>query len=392
MNKNDIELIKANIKGQLDGAPVAPICVSGKPGTAKSTTIELIAKELNMNIVTESAPTMTHEVLSGLPDTIEAPDFQENSIDGHSPHETIWSIAEMFARAIRAAKDKPTVLLIDDFHMVSPHLQAYFYGILLDRRLGNYKLSDNIAVVLTMNDSTEAGFNGINSAVRNRMAILEVKFDFDYWFENFGNRLHYLVSSFLKAKPQNCSEEETSAIEGYATARAWTAIAAELKYYSKEFIENNADRISGMQVSKDIAKEFKMHVAYIAKINFEETVKKRDLVDLSTKDPIDEIVYPYIAHFIKTVDDGIYLLDLMDKNINRSTFIGFLLGELYLQYSNKSEKPLSDGLTFVVDKIISNPMDLNSYQNTSKEKLEKAFKHNPKHAEEIIEKAAEYLI
>jgi len=65
MTTNEQLIITRNIQAQLDGASVAPICVAGVPGTGKSTTIALIATELGMNIATESAPCLTHEVLSG---------------------------------------------------------------------------------------------------------------------------------------------------------------------------------------------------------------------------------------------------------------------------------------------------------------------------------------
>lgn len=65
MNNTEITILKNNIRGQLANKQVAPICIAGAPGTAKSTTIDLIAKELGMNIVTESGPTLTHEILSG---------------------------------------------------------------------------------------------------------------------------------------------------------------------------------------------------------------------------------------------------------------------------------------------------------------------------------------
>ena len=65
MNINERLIIKRNIEAQLAGAPVAPICISGCPGTGKSTTIALLAKEMDMNLVTESGPCLTHELLSG---------------------------------------------------------------------------------------------------------------------------------------------------------------------------------------------------------------------------------------------------------------------------------------------------------------------------------------
>ena len=298
----------------------------------------------------------------------------------------------MVAKAIRSAKDKPTILLIDDFHMVSPHLQAYFYGLLLERRLGNYKLSDNVAIVLTMNDSDKAGFNGINSAVRNRLAILRVKFNFEYWFKAYGNRLHYLVASFLSTKSNYCMEDETTDIVGYATARAWTAIANELKFHEKDFILTQGEVIAGMQVSNEAARAFGQHINYIDRLDFEQTVKNRVLVDLSTKDPIDSILYAYITNFIHTVDDGLYLFDLMNANINQSSFIGFILGELYVRYTNKDEAPMSEGLTFVIDKLLSTPKDESKYPNTSKDKLDKAFSTQIQNINSLMERAAEYLL
>lgn len=392
MTDIDKKIIEQNIKAQLAGAGVAPICLSGAPGTSKSTTVGLIAQSLDMNIVTESGPTLTHELLSGLPDTVDASQYQANSIDGTIPQATQWSIPEMVAKAIRAAEGKPTVLLIDDFHMVSPHLQAYFYGLLLERRLGNFKLSDNVAIVLTMNDSDKAGFNGINSAVRNRLAILPVEFNFEYWFKAYGNRLHYMVASFLKSKSNFCMEDETTTIEGYASARAWTAIANELNFHDKDFILKYGSKVAGMQVSKSAADAFKLHINYIDKLNFEDTVKNRVLVDLSTRDQLDSILYAYITNFIITADDGMYLFDLMNANIQQSTFIGFILGELYIKYTLKDSVQMSEGLTFVIDRLLKSPLDYNKYPNSSKDKMDKLFSKDIANLNSFMERAAEYLL
>jgi len=392
MNNIEKLIIQRNIEAQLTGAAVAPICISGCPGTGKSSTVKVLAKEMGMGLVIESGPTLTHELLSGLPDTVDAAQYQANSIDGTKPQATQWSIPEMVAKAIRAAKEKPTILLIDDFHMVSPHLQAYFYGLLLERRLGNFKLSNNIAIVLTMNDSESAGFMGINSAVRNRLAILRVQFDFDYWMSSYGNRLHYMVASFLKVKSNYCMEEETTGIVGYATARAWTAIAAELEFHTDEFILSQASIIAGMQVSNEAARAFQTHVNYVSAMDFSSTVYKRTLVDLSTKDPLDSIIYAYIANFINTVDDGLYLFKLMDKNIKQDSFIGFVLGELYVKYTNKDEAPLSQGLQFVIDRLLSTKLDVTKYPNTSLEKLRKAFDEPVDNINMFMERASEYLL
>lgn len=298
----------------------------------------------------------------------------------------------MMARALRAAKGKPTILLIDDFHMVSPHLQSYFYGLLLGRRLGNYRLSDNVAIVITMNDSEAAGFNGINSAVRNRMAILRIDFNFDYWFDTYGKRIHYLVASFLRARSNYCMEPETTGIVGYATARAWSAIAAEMEFHTDDFIIANAGTIAGMQISSEAARAFQTHVNYVGAIDFTKVVAKRELVDLSKKDPLDPIIYSYITNFIHTVDDGLYLFELMNANLEQESFIGFTFGELVIKYSMEDQSKVSDGIHFVIDRLIKNSMDPNKYKSTSPEKLAKAFAEPVSNLDTFMEKASKYLL
>ena len=390
MNSKEITIIKSNVNGQLTNKLISPLCIAGSPGTAKSTTVALIAAELGMNLVAESMPCLTHEALSGLPSDYEAHKYQINSIDGSLPMATQWSIPEIVAKAIRAAESKPTILVLDDFHMVSPHLQAYFYALLLERRLGNFRLSDNTAVILTMNDSDLAGFNGINSAVRNRMSILKVDFNFEHWFANYGNQLYYLVASFLKAKPHYTQEDETTGIIGYATPRAWTAIAAELSLHEDPI--SFAYAVAHMQVSTAAAQAFQAHVAYIQAIDFTKLVANRTLVDLSKQDPLDSIIYSYITNFIHTLDDAMYLFELLAMNHSNaaSAFVGFVIGELYIKQRNIGTA--SDGLKFAIKKLSHQPMIASDYPNTSKAKFDKLSAEPIEHIHEYMKIAAQYLL
>ena len=393
MTETEITIISTNALAQLKNKAVSPLCIAGVPGTGKSTQIQLIAESLGMNLVTQSAPCLTVEALSGLPTEYATPEHQPYSIDGTIPNATAWSIPELVAATLRAAESKPTILLLDDFHLVPPHLQAYFYSLLLERRLGNFRLADNVSILLTMNNSELAGFNGINSAVRNRMSILPIEFNFEHWMESFGKRLHYLVASFLRAKPHFCIEEETTTIEGFASARVWTAIANELTFHDDAFVQANAKRIAGMQVSFNAAQAFQTHVNYVAAIDFNNTVKSRKLVDLSKQDPLDSIIYAYITNFINSVDDGLYLFELLSANKAQSVFIGFIFGELYTKYcSTTTDTPLSDGLTFVIDKLLGKALSQSNYPNTSKEKLAKADAVAIPNRPHFMTVAQEYLL
>jgi len=392
MNTVELNIIKNNILAQIQDKQVAPICIAGTPGTGKSTAVSMLAKELGFNLVTESAPTLSISVLSGLPNDHEAPQFQAYSLDGTAVRATVWSIPEMIAKTITASLTAPTILLLDDFHMVSQHLQSYFYALLLERRLGNYKLPDNVAIVLTMNDSDTAGFRGINSAVRNRLSILKIDFNFDYWFNSIGGRLHYLIASFLKAKPYYTQEPETIGIVGFATARVWTSLSKELMYQPEDTLLRDAHRIVGTQVSDAAAKAFQAHVAYIQALDFSKVVATKRVIDLSKHDPLDSIIYAYIVNFIVTVEEGMYLLDLLAHNIKNlsTTFVGFTFGEIYNKFT--SNTPLSDGMTYVINTVLDKPLNSSDYKNTTPTSFKKLTKHVPEDIQEIIKVAGEFLL
>ena len=391
MTTKEIQIIKTNIKAQLADKSIAPLFLSGVPGTAKSQSIANLADELDMNLLDVSAPTLSTEILSGLPTEYRATQFNKYTIIDEDVYGTKWSIPEMIANANKLAQDKPTILLIDDFHMVGAHLQAYFYKLLLQRMIGNYRLDDNVVILGTLNNSDSAGFSGINSAVRNRMSILNVEFNFEYWFENFGRYIDYRVSSFLKAKPHHTIEEESTGIEGYASARAWTSISKELKYHDPEFILANAAAIANTQVSREAANAFGKHVQFINSINFEKVVSSREMVDISSKDLVEQFTYQYISNFISTVEDGKYLLELCDLNHNNSSFIGFLLGDINYKYSNNES--ITDGLKFVVDILIGETPSANTYTKTTQKKLDKVVSETTlSHGDEILTLASKYLI
>lgn len=376
MNNNQIQIIKSNITSQLAGKPVSPLFLEGKPGIAKSTTIELLAKQLNMNLLIVSAPCLTHEFLSGLPGESFAPELDKYVVDGSPAIATKWSIPEIIADANKLAESKPTILLLDDFHMIQSHLQSYFFKLLLQKSIGNYKLADNVVILGTMNDSTEAGSKGINSAVRNRMAVLKVDFNFDYWFI-YGKSLNYFVASFLKAKPQYISSDESTESQ-YCTARSWTALAFELDGHEPESIVNNSMTLASMYVSQAASQAFATHVNYVSAIDFQSVMDNQVMLDLATREPQDAIICSYIARFVKSEADGLHLLDMLDFNINSRSFVGFTLAELYDYY--KKPETQTEGINLAIKLLLKQPVDaVSKLTKKQEDRLEYYKKNSPTH-------------
>jgi len=396
MNTTDIELIKTNIRGQLEDKTVAPLFISGSVGVGKSSTLAAIAKELNMGLLDISAPALTIELLNGLPDEIDANHLAKSEIvqSGTNVQLTKWTIPEIIAAANTMAEKQDTILLLDDFHMVAPHLQAYFFKLLLQRALGNYKLYDNVVILGTLNDSDSAGFQGINAAVRNRMMIHPVKFDFDWWFENWGRKnLDYRVASFLRDKPQYAVEEETTEIEGAASPRVWSSISASLAFMDKDFVTKHAREIAGSQVSSTAANAFAKHVAYINAINFEKVINDKDIVDMSKRDPLDSIIFSYIVNFVDTIKHGEYVLKLLDKNVDDKSFVGFTIGELYRKYLQMEETgKISKGVKFVIDILLCKELDRKEYDGVTDKEWKKMQSFEIQNKETLLNIGAKYIV
>jgi len=350
-----VTVVEANIKAQIEGKPVQPVVFSGKPGLGKTRSIEALTNKLGLGLVHYSVPELNSELLSGLPNFVDAPDMAQYSKTGSMlAQATDWTVPMMIMEANRLAEQKGgCVLLLDDLHRINMSVAPYLYGLLEERALGSYKLDSRVALVAAMNDSDEAGFSGMDSPIKDRCSILPVEFNFDEWFKSHGRFLNYYISSFIKLYPQYIQEEESTGIEQFLTPRSCTYFGSELDLYTPEFILANAKELAEMKMSRNAAVEFAKHIEYIHKIDFSGIVERRKLVDVSKLKPIDAILYAYIVNYIESEADAKYAVKLIEKNIDEATFLGFLTGELYNKYLvREAGKPIPKGTSLLIDAII----------------------------------------
>jgi DNA polymerase III delta prime subunit len=260
MNPIVTKILETNIKGQLNGADIGGgICIAGAPGIGKTQTMYKIAKDLNMHIMQVSIHEISTENLSGIPDFMDATHMDAYSVTNTKDSQaTKWSVPQIIETVNRLASDKDKdgcILFIDDLHRVNMAVAPYLYGLLGERKLGSYRLDQRVAIMGAMNDSDEAGFSGIDSPIKDRLGILPVPFDFEYWFENFGKKLHFYISSFLKAHSSYIQEDESTMIEQFATPRSWTHLANEFELYDLNFIKENTTFLAKQKVSISAANE-----------------------------------------------------------------------------------------------------------------------------------------
>lgn len=371
--------LKLNIEAQLNGFNVGGgVIVAGKPGIGKTATLKELSKELNLDFIHISIPELTPEELSGIPEFTEAKHLQEYNINNkdNKTLATIWSASQLIYRANTLIKenDKDGVLLaIDDLHKVNLATAPYLYSLLGERKLGEFFLDKKIAIIGAMNDSEEAGFDGIESPIKDRIGILKVKFDFDYWYKLIGTKLNPFISSFLKMRPELVIEDETTDIEQFATPRSWTHLSKEIDYIllqkEDKFFFDNVFMIASQKVSIETAREFAKHTTYIKSLDIENIVKNKELFDAKSLKVLDQIVYAFLINYIDTVEDVKYLVKLIKKNINVENFIASLIIEGYNRYQRLVENNNinnSKGLEIFINNILGinyTDIGLNDTQN-----------------------------
>lgn len=374
MNKTINHILKTNIQGQLAGADIGGgICIAGKPGIGKTQTMYGIAKELNMDIVQISIPEVSTEELSGIPDFLPAPYMDKYSVTGTIESlATKWSVPQIIEVVNKLASNpdkKGCILFIDDLHRVNMAVAPYLYGLLGERKLGSFILDSKVAIMGAMNDSDEAGFSGIDSPIKDRLGILPVPFDFDYWFANHGRNLHMYISSFLKLHPGYSQEEESTMIEQFGTPRSWAHLANELELYEQNFIIENTALLAKQKVSSGAANELAKHIAYINSIDFSSKIKSKQHIDIGSLKPMDQILYAYIINYVDTVADAKFVTELISNNMDVSNFVGFVAGELhnkFIQYD--AGKPTTKGLLIVINKILPGVIDDSAITSQCSEK------------------------
>jgi len=376
MNKTITTILETNIKGQLAGVDIGGgICIAGAPGIGKTQTMYKIAKDLNMNIVQVSIPEVSTENLSGIPDFIDAVHMDAYSVTGTTNSQaTKWSVPQIIETVNRLAAEPDKagcILFIDDLHRVNMAVAPYLYGLLGERKLGSYKLDGKVAIMGAMNDSDEAGFSGIDSPIKDRIGILPVPFDFEYWFQNFGKQLHFYVSSFLKTHSSYVQEDESTMIEQFATPRSWSHLANEFELYDLAFIQEHTTTLAKQKVSNAAANELSKHIAYVEAIDFTAKIKAKRPIAIKSLKPIDQILYAYIINYVDSIADAEYVMSLIDDNIDSANFIGFIIGELYNKFlAKESGKHLNNGLIAIIEKLLNSPFKEDDYNG----KLSKADK------------------
>ena len=225
-----------------------PLFLWGPPGIGKSELVENITAELGGLMIDLRLGQMEPTDIRGIP-------FYNKDIgkmDWAPPVEL--PDEEM-------AKDYPIVVLfLDELNSAAPSVQSAAYQLILNRRIGKYRLPKNVVIVAAGNRESDKGVTyRMPTPLANRFLHQEMKVDFASWQEwAVTNRVHKDVVGYLSFAKQDLYDfDAKSSSRAFATPRTWSFVSELLEEDDSD--DNTLTNLIAGTVGEGLAVKFMAH-------------------------------------------------------------------------------------------------------------------------------------
>ena len=192
----------------------------GPHGIGKSASVRQVAEEMGYQLFNVILSQKEAVDLAGVLYTREDKDLKLSVTDAHPPK---W-----FADACKKGK---FVLFLDEFNMARKEVMNAAFELVLDRRLNNIKLPDDVFIVCAGNpDDERYDVTPMSESLRDRLMHLMVEPDLDSWFGYAkGAGIAPEVVAFLRNNPQASSATDkrdfTLPVEIKHSLRSWERLS-----------------------------------------------------------------------------------------------------------------------------------------------------------------------
>ena len=190
-----------------------PIFLWGPPGIGKSEVIEQITNDLGDSKLID--------IRLSLWDPTDIKGMPYYSANDNTMK---WAPPAELPTEEEAKKHKYIVVFLDEMNSAAPAVQAAAYQLILNRRVGQYTLPDNVLLVAAGNRDADKGVTyRMPAPLANRFVHLELRVDFDDWFQwAVHNDIHKDVVGYLTfAKKDLYDFDPRSPSRAFATPRSW---------------------------------------------------------------------------------------------------------------------------------------------------------------------------
>ena len=189
-----------------------PIFLWGPPGIGKSDLVNQIGADTEREVI---------DVRLAL--------WEPTDIKG-IPYYSTKDNAMVWAPPIELPTDPKStaILFLDELNSAPPAVQAAAYQLILNRKVGTYKLPDGVDIVAAGNRDGDKGVTyRMPAPLANRFVHLEMKVDFDDWQDwAVNNDIHPEVVGYVGYAKQDLYDyDPKSPSKSFATPRSWSFVS-----------------------------------------------------------------------------------------------------------------------------------------------------------------------
>ncbi len=218
-----------------------PVFVWGNPGVGKSSLVQQIANENNMRFVDLRLSLLDPTDLRGIP-------FFEQELK-----KAVWAKPEFLPDT---NSQEYGILFLDEINSAPPTIQAAAYQLILDRKIGEYNLPENFAIVAAGNYETDRGVTyRMPTPLANRFVHFNFDLDFDVWKAwAYSANIDSRIIAYLNYKQENLfTFDPKGTSKSFATPRSWSFVDDILKSNLNEELYL---QVIGGAVGNETAQEF----------------------------------------------------------------------------------------------------------------------------------------
>lgn len=230
----------------LNVATARPVFIWGPPGVGKSSLVEQFAQQLGLDCVALLGSQLAPEDLIGIPKI-------EGGVSRFYPPSMI-------------VRDREFVLFIDELNIASQEIQKAFYSLILDKRIGEYRLPKGSVIIGAGNRAHDAALaKQMPSALVNRMVHVHLRASHREWLEWAETHgIHPWVLDYIRARPtQLATEVPPAREEPFSTPRSWHCVSDALYAFGPEPAADLLDALLFGSLTRDHALGFKAFLKQI---------------------------------------------------------------------------------------------------------------------------------
>jgi len=251
-----------------------PVFLWGPPGIGKSDVVAEIAEELKGHVIDLRMAQMEPTDIRGIPFFNK----ENGKMDWAEP---VDLPSEEFA-----AQYPTVVLFLDEMNSAPPAVQAAGYQLILNRRVGKYKLPDNVVIVAAGNRDSDKGVTyRMPMPLANRFVHLEMRPDFTSWQTwAVKNDIHKDVVGYLSFAKQDMYDfDAKSSSRAFATPRSWCFVSDLLHDEAGMDTDTQFNLVAGA-VGEGLAVKFMAHRKIAGKMPEPSDILSGKVKDLSVKE------------------------------------------------------------------------------------------------------------